>query len=276
FSFGGKVGEGFVSGESLQVARYYEVSNPDDAPFTLTSKSVLELEAAASNCVETLSLSDVKLLPPIPPGAKLICLGYNYKAHIDETNSKMGEPPAFFARWPDTVMGHESDILLPPESETFDFEGEIAVIIGTGGRRIALEDAHAHIFGYTCFMDGSIREYQKHSPTAGKNFFQSGGLGPWVVTKDEAGDPAAFEMKTFVGGEMMQETTGELMVRNCEEIIAYVSKFTELRPGDMLATGTPGGVGAMRKPPRWMKAGEVVEVSISPIGALRNKIVEEA
>lgn len=275
FSHNQRAGEGILSGDQIHVVQMFDTPDPNDAPFTLITKTDAELNEAAAKATEKLALSSVTLEPPIPAGAKLICLGYNYKTHIDETNSKMGNPPAFFARWADTVVGHGSPILNPPESETFDFEGELAVIIGTGGRRISVENAGAHIFGYTCFMDGSIREYQKHSPTAGKNFYRSGGLGPWVVSKDEAGDPKTFRLETRIDGEIMQSTTGDLMVRGCEEIVAYVSKFTELRPGDMIATGTPGGVGSMRTPPRWLKAGETVEVDITPVGTLSNSVVSE-
>ncbi|MEM9841506.1 MAG: fumarylacetoacetate hydrolase family protein [Pseudomonadota bacterium] len=274
FKHNGKVGEGVVKNGSIAVINAYEVDDPNTAPFTLASKSIDELSAAAASPVAELALDQVQLLPPISGDSKLICLGYNYKTHIDETNAKMDAPPAFFARWPDSIVGHGEPILCPQESNTFDFEGEIAVIMGSGGRRLSPDEAGQCIFGFTCFLDGSIREYQKHSPTAGKNFFRSGSLGPWIVSKDEAGDPNAFALETRVAGEKLQETTGSLMVRNPEEIISYVSRFTELRPGDMIATGTPGGVGAQRTPPRWMKPGEHVEIEIKPIGTLRNEIVE--
>lgn len=269
-------GEGVIDGDQIRVTELSDASNELNAPFTLASVPPEAIQDQVAKSELSLPLSEVDLLPPVPPGAKLICLGFNYKAHLEETQTETSEAPALFARWHDSIVGHGTDVLLPPESPTFDFEGEIAIVIGKGGRRIAPEDAMDHVFGYTCFFDGSIRGYQLHSPTAGKNFPKSGSLGPWIMTADEAGPPEDFQLETLVAGEIMQSTTGNLMIFGVADTIAYVSRFTTLSPGDIIATGTPGGVGAKRTPPRWLKAGEEVEIRISPIGSLKNTVVAEA
>lgn len=276
FYFKNLFGEGVVDGNQVRVAHLSDASDAHLSPFTLPSRTHAEISDLLAASGRSIPLGEVNLLPPIHPASKLICLGFNYKAHVEETHADIGEAPALFARWHDSIVGHGSDVLLPPESDTFDFEGEIAVVIGRAGRRISPEAATGHVFGYTCFFDGSIRAYQKHSPTAGKNFPSSGSLGPWIMTVDEAGDPAAFGLETYVAGEQMQSTRGDLMIFGVADVISYVSKFTHLSPGDVIATGTPGGVGAKRTPPRWLKPGEEVEVRISPIGSLKNTVVRES
>ncbi|WP_084418491.1 fumarylacetoacetate hydrolase family protein [Henriciella litoralis] len=276
FSFKNLFGEGVVEGDQVRVAHLSEALDALQAPFTLASRTQTEIDDLLADSGRSIPLSEVDLLPPIHAASKLICLGFNYKTHVEETHADIGEAPALFARWQDSIVGHGSNVLLPPESDTFDFEGEIAVVIGRAGRRILPDQAAGHVFGYTCFFDGSIRAFQKHSPTAGKNFPSSGSLGPWIMTADEAGDPDAFGLETYVAGEQMQSTRGDLMIFGVADVISYVSQFTNLSPGDVIATGTPGGVGAKRTPPRWLKPGEDVEVRISPIGSLKNTVVLEA
>lgn len=276
FAYKHQVGEGVVVDDQVRVAHLWDVQDTLAAPFTLFSRTTAEINALLEASGVVIPFNEIDLLPPVHPASKLICLGFNYKSHVEETQAEISEAPALFSRWHDSVVGHGSDVLLPPESDTFDFEGEIAIVIGQAGRRISAEDAMAHVFGYTCFFDGSIRAYQKHSPTAGKNFPSSGSLGPWIMTAEEAGDPSAFTLQTYVAGEMMQSTTGNLMIFGVAETISYVSQFTQLSPGDVIATGTPGGVGAKRTPPRWLLAGEEVEIRISPIGSLKNTVVQES
>lgn len=276
FSFKNLFGEGVVEGDQVRVAHLSDAPDAQLAPFTLPYKTEAEISDLLDNSGRNIPFSKVDLLPPIHSASKLICLGFNYKTHVEETHADLGEAPALFARWHDSIVGHGSDVLLPPESGTFDFEGEIAVVIGKAGRRISTAEAASHVFGYTCFFDGSIRAYQKHSPTAGKNFPSSGSLGPWIMTVDEAGDPAAFGLETYIAGEQMQSTRGDLMIFGVADVISYVSQFTNLSPGDVIATGTPGGVGAKRTPPRWLRQGEDVEVRISPIGSLKNTVALEA
>ena len=172
-------------------------------------------------------------------------------------------------------VGHEQPMVRPVESNTLDYEGEIAVVIGKPGRRIAPADALSHIAGYGIYNDGSVREYQRHTSqfTPGKNFAATGGFGPWLMTPDEVGDPQALEITTRLNGQVMQNATADLMVFGFADISAYCSTFTDLVPGDVIATGTPGGVGGARKPPVFMDEGDVIEIEIAPIGVLRNPIV---
>lgn len=224
---------------------------------------------------ELCGLEDVCLLPPIPNPNKMLIVGWNYRGHAEETNKEIPSEPTVLARWPDTMVGHNTPLLKPLSSETYDFEGELAVVIGRAGRRIPREDAADYIFGYTCCMEGSIREYQKMSPTAGKNFYHSGAIGPWIVTADEMSYDNQ-SMRTYLNSEVVQETNTGLMVYDVPEIISHISEFTPLSPGDVIITGTPEGVGAKRNPPLWMKEGDVVEVEISGIGKLINTVIQES
>ncbi|MFM8356546.1 MAG: fumarylacetoacetate hydrolase family protein, partial [Gammaproteobacteria bacterium] len=183
--------------------------------------------------------------------------------------------PTIFARFANAQVGHEQPMVRPHESATLDFEGEIAIVIGRAGRRIPRADAMSHIAGYSIYNDGSVREYQRQTSqfTPGKNFMATGGFGPWLMTPDEVGDPQRLELTTRLNGAVMQHATSDLMVFDFAAIIAYCSIFTELVPGDVLVTGTPGGVGVARKPPLFMDAGDVVEIEVKPIGVLRNPVV---
>ena len=167
--------------------------------------------------------------------------------------------------------------MRPRESTQLDYEAEIAVIIGRPGRRIAEADAHRHVAGYACYNDGSVRDWQRHTSqfTPGKNFDRTGSFGPWIVTADEIPDPRALTLTTRLSGEVMQHSSVDLLIFDIPALLAYLSTFTELQPGDVIATGTPGGVGMARDPQRWMQPGEVVEVDIDGIGVLRNPIGTE-
>lgn len=218
----------------------------------------------------------LKLLVPIPNPDKIVCIGLNYRAHAAEAGLKVPEFPALFLRLTNTLVPHEGALVLPKASAEFDFEGELAFVVGKGGRHIRKERALEHIFGYSCFNDASVRDIQfKHSLTAGKNFPASGGFGPCLVTRDEIPDPAALTLTTRLNGQQVQEGTIDDLIFDIPFIVEYVSGFTELVPGDVISTGTPHGVGLGRKPPLWMKAGDVIEVEISKIGVLRNDVVAE-
>ena len=171
-----------------------------------------------------------------------------------------------FVRFADTLVGHGGELIRPKVSDNFDFEGELAVVIGKGGRHIAAERALDHVAGYTCFVDGSVRDYQKFSVTSGKNFPGTGPLGPWLVTTDEIPDPSRLTLMTRLNGKEMQHSTTDLLIYSIPQIIAFCSDFTALSPGDVIATGTPEGVGHSRKPPLWMKPGDTLEVEITGIG----------
>jgi 2-keto-4-pentenoate hydratase/2-oxohepta-3-ene-1,7-dioic acid hydratase in catechol pathway len=223
-------------------------------------------------------LDNLPLLPPIPDTARIFCVGLNYADHQAETGRKPTEHPVIFMRYAQSVLGHGAALLAPPESETYDFEGELAVIVGKAGRRIAEADALSHVAGYSCFMDGTIRAFQLHTHqyTPGKNFDRSGAFGPWLVTPDEAGDPkAGMKLETRLNGQVVQQSSTNLMLFPVPVVIAYLSSFTALEPGDVIATGTPAGVGFKRIPPLYMRGGDRIEVEIERVGLLANRIEQE-
>jgi 2-keto-4-pentenoate hydratase/2-oxohepta-3-ene-1,7-dioic acid hydratase in catechol pathway len=221
-------------------------------------------------------LSEVTWLPVIPNPEKIICVGINYQDHRQETANDESLHPAMFLRAAQSQTAHRSSIVRPYESDTLDFEGEIAVIIGKAGRRIPRDRAWEHIAGYSCYNDGSVREFQRHTAqyTAGKNFPSTGAFGPWMVTADEIPPETTLTLSCRLNGELMQQATTDQMIFSIPTIIEYVSTVTGLQPGDVIVTGTPGGVGSRRTPPVWMKPGDVVEVSVDRIGVLHNTIVD--
>lgn len=224
------------------------------------------------------ALADVTFLPVIPQPGKIWCAGLNYGEHVQETGRQVTEQPVFFLRVADSQVGHGQAIPRPPESVKLDYEGEIAVIIGKPGRRITEADAWDHIAGYACYNDGSVRDWQMHTQQwcPGKNFWRTGAFGPWMVTADEI--PAGTEMTlvTRLNGQEVQRATTAQLIHSIPRLIAYASTVAPLAAGDVFVTGTPGGVGAKRSPPLWMKAGDVVEVEVDRIGILRNPVVDEA
>ena len=224
------------------------------------------------------SLAEVDLKPTIPNPDKIICVGLNYETHRKETGRDKSEYPVLFTRFANTQVGHGAPMILPVVSDRFDFEGELAVIIGRSGRHIAEADALSHVAGYACYNDGTLRDWQRHTHqfTPGKNFLATGAFGPWMVTTDDIPDPTTLELTTRLNGEVMQNATTDLLIFSIPYLIHYCSQFTELVPGDVIVTGTPGGVGFKREPPLFMKPGDRIEVEISGIGILANEIRAEA
>ncbi|GLK46527.1 5-carboxymethyl-2-hydroxymuconate isomerase [Novosphingobium resinovorum] len=220
----------------------------------------------------------IRLLPVVPNPGKILCVGLNYATHVAETGREQKEHPAIFTRWADSLIADGDAMVRPLESERFDYEGELAVIIGKGGRRIAPEDAWDHVAGYAPFNDGSIRDWQRHNIqfTPGKTWPGTGAFGPHMVPAGEVEDLAAQRVQTRVNGELVQDQPVSDMIWDIPTVIAYCSTFTELHPGDVIASGTPGGVGDKRKPPLYLKAGDTVEVSIGVIGTLSNPVIDEA
>lgn len=220
-------------------------------------------------------LAAVSYLPTIPNPEKILCVGLNYKSHQEETGRGGEAFPTIFVRFPAAQVGHLQPMIRPHESETLDFEGEIALIIGKGGRRIKLEDALDHVAGFGIYNDGSVREFQRQTSqfTPGKNFAGTGPFGPWMMTSDEVGDLDEMEITTRLNGEVMQNSKAALLVFGFRELIEYTSTFLELVPGDVIVTGTPAGVGAARKPPVFMDEGDVIEVEVKPIGTLSNPVI---
>ncbi len=221
-------------------------------------------------------LVDIEYLPVIGQPNKILCVGLNYKAHREETGRGAGDAkPTIFVRFAAAQMGHLQPMVRPVESTSLDFEGEIAMIIGSAGRRITQSDALSHVAGFSIYNDGSVRDYQRHTSqfTPGKNFHATGGFGPWMMTPDEVGDPQTMHLITRLNGEVMQEADAALMIFGFAELIEFCSTWIELEPGDVIVTGTPGGVGVARTPPVFMDAGDVIEVEVAPIGVLRNEVV---
>ncbi len=219
-------------------------------------------------------LEDVVFLPTITRPDKILCVGLNYKEHQEETGRGGEDNPTIFVRFASAQIGHEAKMIRPTESANLDFEGEIAVIIGKGGRRIKKSDWLEHVAGFSCYNDGSVRDYQRHTSqfTPGKNFTGTGGFGPWMVTPDEIDDFDEMEITTRLNGEVMQNAKAKLLVFGFGDLVQYISSFTELVAGDVIVTGTPGGVGSARNPPVWMDEGDIIEIQVDPIGTLTNHV----
>jgi 2-keto-4-pentenoate hydratase/2-oxohepta-3-ene-1,7-dioic acid hydratase in catechol pathway len=244
----------------------------------LAADAVDEARQAAAARAPDFALEALTLLPVVPDPGKIWCCGLNYGEHVRETNREVTEQPTFFLRVADSQVGHGQAIVRPPESSQLDYEAEIAVVVGRPGRRIAEADAGAYIAGYACYNDGSVRDWQRHTSqwVPGKNFWRTGGFGPWMVTADEIPFGTVMTLTTRLNGVEMQRATTEMMIHSIARQIAYVSTIAPLQPGDVIVTGTPGGVGARRTPPVWMKPGDVCEIEVDRIGVLRNAIVDEA
>jgi 2-keto-4-pentenoate hydratase/2-oxohepta-3-ene-1,7-dioic acid hydratase in catechol pathway len=223
------------------------------------------------------ALDAVAFDPVITNPDKIMCVGLNYHDHVVETGRTVTANPVLFARYAGSQVGHRQPLVKPLESDDFDYEGELAVVIGKGGRRIHEADALAHVAGYSCYNDGSVRDWQRHTSQymPGKTFAGTGGFGPWLVTSDEIPDPSVLILTTRLNGQVVQQTRLDVMITSVPALIAYCSTILPLLPGDVIVSGTPGGVGAKRTPPLWMRPGDVAEVEITGIGTLRNPIVDE-
>jgi 2-keto-4-pentenoate hydratase/2-oxohepta-3-ene-1,7-dioic acid hydratase in catechol pathway len=251
-----------------------KVAQPNLAT-ALAAGAVDKIRGIAQNTAPDRKLSDIRFLPVIPRPGKIVCAGINYRSHAAEMARELPKQPSMFIRFADTLVGHGGELIRPKVSDNFDFEGELALVIGRGGRHIAAERALEHVAGYTCFVDGSVRDYQKFSVTSGKNFPGTGPLGPWLVTSDEIPDPSRLTLMTRLNGNEVQRSPTDLLIYSIPQIIAFCSDFTALSPGDVISTGTPEGVGHSRKPPLWMKPSDTLEVEITGIGVLRAHVVDE-
>jgi 2-keto-4-pentenoate hydratase/2-oxohepta-3-ene-1,7-dioic acid hydratase in catechol pathway len=242
----------------------------------LVGGALNKLKTAAKGKKPNIKLNKIQFLPVIPDARKIVCVGLNYREHRAETGRPDTVHPTLFTRWADSQVGHEQPMLKPPESEKFDWEGELVVIIGKAGRRIPREKAMSHVAGYSCYNEGSVRDWQRHTSqfTPGKNFPATGAFGPAMVTTDELKDITKQTLTTRLNGVVKQQATIDMMIFDIPEQIAYISNFTPLKPGDVIVTGTPGGVGFARNPPEFMKVGDTVEVEITGVGVLRNTIKE--
>jgi 2-keto-4-pentenoate hydratase/2-oxohepta-3-ene-1,7-dioic acid hydratase in catechol pathway len=218
--------------------------------------------------------ADVALLPVIPDPAKILCVGLNYATHKAETKRPDVKHPTIFTRFADTQIAHGAPILMPRVSQALDWESELAVVIGRGGRYITQENALSHVAGYACYNDATIRDWQRHTFqfTPGKNFPSTGAFGPHLVTPDELGEISQVRIQGRLNGEIMQDATLGDLLFPIDVLISYCSHFTPLQPGDVILTGTPGGVGDRREPPHYMKQGDVFEVEIDGVGHLINRV----
>ncbi|AKL10442.1 Ureidoglycolate lyase [Phytobacter ursingii] len=220
-----------------------------------------------------LSFDALEFLPVIDNPGKILCVGMNYadkRKEFDQHNPA----PTLFVRFADSQTGHQTPVLKPRHSSEFDYEGELAVIIGKSGENISREAALSHVGGYSCYMDGSARDWQHTWFTAGKNWRQTGAFGPWMTTADEIPDPHSLAIRTWLNGRMVQEDNTASMIHKVAELIEYISTFTRLNAGDVIITGSPGGVGKKRNPPLFMNAGDRIEVEIENIGHLSNVIMD--
>ena len=277
-------------GSDVRASRYGIVVN--DRVYDLTTSTAPTLRAALSiegvegiavraaalaPSAEGIALSSVVLLPPITDPDKILCLGMNYLQHAREVGMAVPERPAVFVRFISSVVGHDQSLRHPGISEQFDFEAELAVVMGRRAYRVSEVEALNYVAGYSCLAENSVRDWQRHSnqATAGKNFLHSGAFGPWLVTRDEAGPIENMTVSGRLNGELMQSDCAANMIFSAQQTIAYLSTFTELLPGDVIGTGTPPGVGFSRKPPRYLQQGDVFEVDILGIGVLRNAVIRE-
>jgi len=222
--------------------------------------------------------SQVEILPPITSADKIICVGLNYADHTEESGYKQPDHPTLFARFNSSLIGAGASIVRPFLSHALDFEGELVAVIGRGGRHIKKSDALHHVAGYSIFNDGSIRDFQHRTPqwTLGKNFDGTGAFGPFFITADELPAGAAgLRIETRLNGQVVQSSNTEKLIFDVATLVSTISEAITLRPGDLIVTGTPSGIGHSRKPSLYMKAGDIVEVEIEGIGVLSNPIVDE-
>jgi acylpyruvate hydrolase len=257
----------------------------DDLAIPLTGIGELGRETLGSlpaaapprHAAGAIPLGEVTLRPVIPRPGKIICVGLNYLTHVGETGRDIPEYPVLFTKFAEALIGPDDPIVLPAESAQVDYEGELAVIIGTAGRRIAPGDALAHVAGYAVANDVTMRDFQykTHQWLQGKTWEASTPLGPYLVTPDEVGDPGALGLRLSIGDRVLQEANTAQMMFDVPTLIGHVSTFVTLQPGDVLLTGTPGGVGFRRDPPVFLQPGDTVRVEISGVGAIENAVVAE-
>lgn len=241
---------------------------------SLVQQAGLQVQSAKADY----PVSSIVFAPVIPNPGKVICVGINYVAHAEEAGRKVGQYPVIFQRFAETLLAHDEPLVRPKVSNEFDFEAELAVVIGKGGAHIDPADAMDHVAGYTCFNDASVRDWQFHTHQygMGKTFRKTGALGPWLVPAAEIPDYRQLVVRGVLNGEQLQEGSLSELAFDIPHLISYVSKALPWNPGDILATGTPSGIGFKRNPPIFLKPGDVFEVVISEIGTLSNSVIDEA
>lgn len=240
-------------------------------------RNLVTLALDLKDTAQIINRDVIELLPPITDAEKIICVGLNYADHVAEMKRTTPDFPVIFTRFNDSIVGDGEALIAPNNSMKFDYEGEMAVIIGKTVRHASLEEARNAIFGYSVFNDGSIRDYQRHTQQfgPGKNFPKSGSFGPWIVTPDEINDLGSKRITTKVNDVVVQDSKLDQLIFSVEDLIVYCSEWTTLNPGDVIVTGTPGGVGDGREPQLWLFPGDVVEVEVEDLGRLVNPVAEE-
>jgi len=277
FSCQGRTGYGVVLNEDHLVEPSANfLTRYSDIRAVLAADATQALAQDVAGRPASFALDEVRLLPPLATENKIICVGINYRKKYPLEGMPPPDPEHIivFAKQHDAIVGHGDGLELPQgqAAESFDYEGEITLVIGKGGRHISREAALSHVAGITIFNDGSVRGWQKHSLHAGKNFARSGSCGPWIVTADEIGKLDKLPLATRVNGELRQQTDVSQMIFQPDALIAYISHFTPLYPGDLIATGSPEGAGGSFSPPKFLKAGDLVEITVSGVGTLSNRV----
>lgn len=269
-------GDGLASYGRLEGTMIIDLGSVPGAPVDLKA-AIAEGDLAELASGDILPLETVTLLPVIPNPGKILCVGLNYATHVKETGREQKAHPAIFTRWADTLIADGAPILRPAESDRLDYEGELAIVIGKGGRRIPKAEALAHVAGYSIFNDASVRDWQRHNIQfiPGKNWPGTGAFGPALVTPDEIADIASQRVQTRLNGQLVQDQPISDLIWDIATVIEYCSTFTPLSPGDVIATGTPGGVGDKRDPALYMRNGDSVTVSIGEIGTLTNPVRDD-
>jgi len=276
FVTNGREGYGVVKDDVLIPATRQLRARFPDLKAILAGNALQELRDSLDDGA-AVKLPAAALRPVVPNPGKILCIGANYQAHMREMGHQPPAHPLVFVRFPDSLVGHAQPVVRPRESTQFDYEGELAVVIGESCRRVKPATALERVAGYACFMDGTIRDYQRHTSQfiPGKNFPASGAFGPWLMTADEIPRPEALHLVTRLNGRTVQEASLVDLVFDIPTLIAYCSSFCRLDPGDVIVTGSPSGVGAAARPPRWLQPGDVIEVQVEGVGTLRNAVTAE-
>lgn len=262
----------FVADGVVDLGRRLGGAYPD--LLSLVRKGALDEARAAAEKPADLPVDRITFLPVVPAPVNIFCAGRNYKDHLAEMGAEPPPYPTLFMKLQHALVGHGQPLIRPRISEAFDYEAELCAVIGKPAYNVAREDALDHVAGYTCLMDGSIRDFQRRSTDQGKNFYHSSAVGPWMATPDEVPPPAEMRIQGRLNGEVMQDSTIDQLIFDVADLIAYYSQITLLEAGDMISTGTCGGVGAARTPPVWLKPGDVFETEITGIGTLSNPVAE--
>lgn len=272
FSIQGQQLFGLVKDQSVINLKKHLANKYVDLKSLLAEDNFIEIVKSAENATADYALADIQFEAVIPNPEQIFCIGLNYTDHVQETQKEVTEKPMIFFRLAPSQVGHNQPLLRPVEAEQFDYEGEIAIVIGKGGRRIAKENAWDHIAGYSCYNDASVRDWQRHTAQwgPGKNFFQTGSFGPWLVTKDEIKPNEIMTLTTRVNGQELQHAKTTQLIHDIPSLINYISTFTPLNAGDVIVSGTPGGIGLKRTPPILLQEGDVVEIEVDKIGILKN------